>query len=62
VVTDHPDRFILAFDNVWPEFWGKFYLDQAALWRTALNKLPSNVAHALAHGNAERLWNLPTKP
>lgn len=62
VVTDHPDRFILAFDNVWPEFWGKFYLDQAALWRTALNKLPSNVAHALAHCNAERLWNLPPKP
>jgi len=62
LAIDHPDRFILAFDNVWPEFWGKFYLDQAVLWRAALNKLPPKVAHALAHGNAERLWNLPPKP
>jgi len=59
VMNAHPDRFILAFDNVWPEFWGKFYLDQAALWRKALSELTPDVAHALAHGNAERLWNLP---
>jgi len=61
VMNAHPDRFILAFDNVWPEFWGDFYLKQAALWRKALSELTSDVAHALAHGNAERLWNLPTR-
>jgi len=58
LMTAHPKRFILAFDNVWPEFWGRFYLDQAALWRKALADLPPAAAHALAHGNAERLWNL----
>jgi len=61
LMSAHPDRFILAFDNVWPEFWGQFYLDQAALWRKALSELTPEVAHALAHGNAERLWNLPLK-
>ncbi len=54
----YPDRFILAFDNVWPEFWGNFYLGQAKIWRKALSQLPPRVGHALAHGNAERLWNL----
>jgi len=36
-------------------------MDQAALWRQALSDLTPEVAHALAHGNAERLWNLPLK-
>jgi len=57
----HPDRFVLAFDNVWPQFWGEFYLKQAALLHKALAKLPPETAHALAHGNAERLWNLPSR-
>lgn len=61
VMNAHPDHFILAFDNVWPEFWGDFYLKQASLWRTALSALNPDVAHALAHGNAERLWNLPPR-
>jgi predicted TIM-barrel fold metal-dependent hydrolase len=59
LVLAHPERFVLAFDNVFPEFWGSMYLDQAALWRTALSALPATVAHAVAHGNAERLWKLP---
>lgn len=59
LMTAHPDRFVLTFDNVWPEHWGNFYLDEAALWRKALAELPPEVAHAIAHGNAERLWNLP---
>jgi len=58
LMTDHPDRFILGFDNVWAEHWGQFYLDQVTLWRKAINELPVEVAHALAHGNAERLWHL----
>lgn len=59
LVVAYPERFILAFDNVFPEHWGRFYLDQVVLWRKALGKLPENVANAVAHGNAERLWKLP---
>lgn len=55
----HPDRFILGFDNVWARQWKKLYVEQVALWRRALKELPDTVAHAVAHGNAERLWNLP---
>ena len=55
----HPDRFILGFDNVWARHWKKLYVEQVALWRRALKELPDTVAHAVAHGNAERLWNLP---
>jgi hypothetical protein len=59
LVVANPDRFVLAFDNVFPDHWGSFYLKQVSLWRKALFDLPDAVAHAVAHGNAERLWNLP---
>ena len=59
LIVRHPDRFIMAFDNVWADDWGDFYLEQIALWRKALADLPPAVAKALAHGNAERLWRLP---
>ena len=59
LILKHPDRFILAFDNVFAEHWGDYYLDQIALWRKALETLPEDVAHAIAHKNAERLWHLP---
>ena len=59
LIINHPDRFILAFDNVWAENWGQQYLDQIALWREAIKELPLDIAHAFAHGNAERLWRLP---
>jgi predicted TIM-barrel fold metal-dependent hydrolase len=55
----HPDRFVLAIDNVWPEHWSDRYVQQVNLWRKALGDLPAEVAHAVAHGNAERLWKLP---
>ena len=55
----HAERFILNFDNVWPEHWGTHYLEQVALWRRALATLPRAVAHKVAHQNAERLWKLP---
>lgn len=58
VLLRHPDRFIMAFDNVWPEHWGEPYSQQAALWQQALQDLPEASAHALSHGNAERLWRL----
>ena len=58
LMIEHPDRFILGFDNVWPEHWGQYYLDQIKLWRGAIQELPGEVAHDFAHGNAERLWRL----
>jgi hypothetical protein len=58
LVLRHPERFVLAFDNVWPEHWSEKYVQQVELWREALGKLPTAVAHAVAHGNAERLWKL----
>jgi predicted TIM-barrel fold metal-dependent hydrolase len=54
----YPERFVLALDNVWPEHWSGKYAQQVELWRKALGKLPTEVAHAVAHGNAERLWKL----
>jgi len=59
LITRYRDRFILNFDNVFEEHWGSYYLDQVALWRKALAALPRDAAHAVAHGNAERLWRLP---
>ncbi|UCH75586.1 MAG: amidohydrolase family protein [Rhodospirillales bacterium] len=59
LILTHPDRFVLGFDNVWANHWETFYLPQVRLWREALAELPDAVAHAVAHGNAERLWGLP---
>ncbi len=59
LVVKYPDRFILAFDNVWPGQWGDFFLREAEYWRKAFAALPIEVAHSIAHGNAERLWNIP---
>jgi predicted TIM-barrel fold metal-dependent hydrolase len=61
LLVDHPDRFLLGFDNVVANNWGPEYLDQIALWRGALADLPDDAADAFAHGNAERLWHLPRR-
>ena len=59
-MENHPGRFILNFDNVWPEHWSDdYYVEQARLWQDTLQTMPSDVAHAIAHRNAERLWRLP---
>ncbi len=56
----HPDRFILGFDNVLKRHWEPaYYVAQAKLWQDAFADLPPEVAHAIAHRNAERLWRLP---
>jgi len=55
----HPDRLILAIDSVWDSAWRNRYVEQIEMWREALRHLPHDVAHAFAHGNAERLWRLP---
>ena len=55
----YSDRFVFAMDNVWEREWvSEKYSDEIQLWRTALAQLPDNVARAIAHKNAERLWNL----
>jgi predicted TIM-barrel fold metal-dependent hydrolase len=54
----HPDRFVFALDNVWYQHWDAFYLEQVKQWRLALAEVPPSVAHAVAHGNAERLYRL----
>jgi len=59
LIKAHPDRFILGFDNVWARHWQKIYIKQVQLWKNALKDLPVDVAHQVAHGNAERLWDLP---
>jgi hypothetical protein len=63
LVIEHPGRFVFALDNVWGEkHWTSgYYMSQIALWRSALSDLPDKVAHAVAHGNAERLWKIPPK-
>jgi predicted TIM-barrel fold metal-dependent hydrolase len=59
LIVRYPERFVLAFDNVWPEYWSELYVQRARLWRRALSGLPASVAEAVAHGNAERLWKIP---
>jgi len=59
LVLRFPDRFVLAFDNVFHFHWENKFLPQVLIWRKALLGLPDRVAHTLAHGNAERLWKLP---
>lgn len=62
LINDYPDRFIFALDNDWAERWKKgYYRRKIKLWRNGLAELPSAVAHAVAHGNAERLWKLKPK-
>ena len=60
LMVARPERFILNFDNVWEEHWSEdYYVAQARLWQATLATFPKKVAHAIAHGNAERLWHLP---
>ena len=58
LMIKYPERFIFALDNVWTEHWRNDYKEQVDVWRYALQKLPEKVAHAVAHGNAEKLWVL----
>lgn len=58
LVLANPDRFVLAFDNVFHFHWEDTFLPQVEVWRKTLVTVPNEVAHAIAHGNAERLWKL----
>lgn len=57
-MIEFPDRFVFALDNVWAEHWEKDYGSKIKLWRQALGALPVEVAGRIAHGNAERLYQL----
>ena len=59
LLLQYSKRFIFALDNVWGRHWRDFYMDQMTYWQKAMRDLPPDVAHDVAHGNAERLWNLP---
>ncbi|MBT5245841.1 MAG: hypothetical protein HOL66_16540 [Rhodospirillaceae bacterium] len=58
LVLAYPERFVLAFDNVFHFHWEDKFLPQVEVWRQTLATVPDDVAHAIAHGNAERLWKL----
>ncbi len=56
--VQYPYRFIFALDNVFAEHWSDFYLKQMNYWKSGLAQLPADIAHLIAHGNAERLWGI----
>ena len=58
---EFPEHFVFALGNGWDTHWQNDYPKQMKYWRSALAELPEHVAHAVAHGNAERLWNIPPK-
>ncbi len=58
LIINYPKQFVIGFDNVFPVHWGRPYLKAVAYWRSAMSKLPIDVAHAIAHQNAERLWHI----
>lgn len=60
--VQHPERFVFSLDAIDPRGWRpEAYLRQIGLWRSAFADLPPDVARAVAHGNAERLWKLQPK-
>jgi predicted TIM-barrel fold metal-dependent hydrolase len=62
LMAAYPDRFVFALDNVFSLFWTeKLYLGKMEMWWKAVSELPASVAHAFAHGNAERLWKLKSR-
>jgi len=54
----HPDRFIFALDNVREHHWLKEYQKKMEYWKKALALMPEEVAQAIAHKNAKRLWRI----
>jgi hypothetical protein len=57
----YPHKFIFALDNVFTEHWSDLYIKQMNYWQSGLNELPTDIAHLIAHGNAERLWHIPPR-
>ncbi len=58
LIMAHPDRFVLAFDNVFSFHWAGDFYSQVVYWRKMLKKLPEKTAAAIAYQNAQRLWKI----
>ncbi|MCS5622916.1 MAG: amidohydrolase [Candidatus Marinimicrobia bacterium] len=58
LLIKYPTKFIFALDNVFKKHWLFKYDERMEYWNNIMKTLPKGVAHAIAHGNAERLWNL----
>jgi len=55
LLEEYPDRFMFATDAHKDFRWAK-YAEIVNRWRLILGQLPKPVAHALAWGNAERIY------
>ena len=58
LVEQYPDRFVLAFDNVWAQHWKQTYEKKVRFWRKALAQLSNDAALRIGCANAARLWTL----
>ncbi len=61
LIIEYPKRFVFALDNVFALHWQEEAPRVMEYWKGAMAGLPKDVAQAVAHGNAERLWGLPPK-
>lgn len=61
LMLKYPDRFIFAVDAVWTKQWRFDYEKHVNIWRAGLSALPEEIAHKIAHGNAERLWGIDSE-
>lgn len=61
LLIQYPQRFVFALDNVFALHWHEESPRVMDYWKMAMAGLPKDVAQAVAHGNAERLWGLPSK-
>ena len=61
LLIQYPRRFVFALDNVFALHWHDEIPRVMDYGEKAMAELPRDVAQAVAHGNAERLWRLPPK-
>jgi predicted TIM-barrel fold metal-dependent hydrolase len=57
LLKDHPDRFVFAFDRVFPQQWMAYAKDMNYAQEKLLD-LPTSVAEAIAYDNAVLLFGL----
>ncbi len=57
LLVDHSDRFVFAFDRVFPGQWINYTLDMS-YFQDKLSNLPNSVANRIAYDNALTLFTL----